>query len=1219
MGLKGSNWLDPKAYFERIYAYYAKDRAFFTLLLFLIAVLVIGYLIPALYFGRPFGTDTYTHIFHAQEMYATDSLFDFYEELGKKVLNPDLEDNPFNYPFGAWLFIAVLSKVINLEPDYTAYLFSALFLGIVAISYFIYAGLFLETKSQKLFAVLFLFSMPNVVLSVNNYRPSTFVLPFLLFAIYASYSEDITIKNMFLMIIAVLLIALTHTGTLIYLMIFAIGFFWIYSFFARKFSRPLFVLASSTFLFFWIAVKLFPHLYQQYATKATLFLTPGNFLSDKFHIFFADELSRALYENLFVHHQFIYVIIWSACVFAMGSALVFAGEQVYNQYTRLVSEKNHAIVPLTGMSHSFITTPFWIGPIHAILGVIGFFRLDMKGKCFAVTVLLTTVAPAIMQASEGLDTATGALREISYLYLIIPVVAVLGLWYIIQFVKAKVKNSRAVITLIYIGLFSMIIVTPVIGNGYYLPSISGEDYIIEGMQWLSGTGTPNEKAVGYGYRTVPVYTGKMDASYGRASGTQTRTFIQLLNGIYFEKTGNQAGDLYSLFGAKYVLISDKLVQNLNNEKEVVIDSRRDLDKIYSSKDFGIYAFSQSGIHADSLFNDDQVSIDNVGSNIEIRTKTYKVVMDRETPKIKYIGTNTQNLLQEGTMYDSARLTWLGNSDDLEAYSFSDETFTREGIDNKLIYRTVLKDGRGIDNWSTVTIVYTFLPEMIEREFIISNDQLSTTDSPIMRVYFSTNLFMPASTFVLKKSFTRVEKDIYPSEDTVHLNDVYEEFYITGGDSGIYIKYGNTAPNPQYITYKGSTAYNYCAFGISNYETIQPGASLHITQYISVGNEDLAKRHILNDNRISLHPYPDGIIPLILCGYDYSGSPLRHGRIGTFTIGANSVEYTDVSGVLRTRSTLEKVVNDGEKGIPYTISIGVPPPYDNILFWEGLRHPQMAQYHGEPTGTVLLPESEPRTNLLEGRKTQEEFFADWKNVIRSVAVNADMALFMMRPQDAEDPIYAQDFLNILAYAENYDLTLIQPGPIADHFRNLQQIAFNSSFEMDEAIISVTNNNDMRVEGVTFSVKMPVLDEDAYVAENGEIKRTTRYLDQNTLYISADLEPHQSKKIFIRPGLAKKQLSVEIPASPREGTVMIVVRDKEGEPLNNAQIMIDGTPYITNEYGNVSMYLRRGSHELAVEKAGYLKEIDTVDVKGYFSFLEDTIESFYSHNENRTEDP
>jgi len=305
-----------------------------------------------------------------------------------------------------------------------------------------------------------------------------------------------------------------------------------------------------------------------------------------------------------------------------------------------------------------------------------------------------------------------------------------------------------------------------------------------------------------------------------------------------------------------------------------------------------------------------------------------------------------------------------------------------------------------------------------------------------------------------------------------------------------------------------------------------------------------------------------------------------------------------------------VLIDGEGGVPYMISVGVSPPYNNILFDEGLRHPQMALYHGEPTGTVILPESEPRTEMLTSRKTREEFFTDWKNVIRSVSANGDMALFLMRSQDAENPLYANDFLDILDYAGQNGLTPAKPGDIADHFTKLQQITYNSSFEMDEAVIMVRNENDFPVQGVTFVVRMPVLDGDSYAVDNGEIQRKVRDVSDQVLSISVDLGPHQSKTIYVRPSRAKKHLSVEIPASPKEGAISIIVRDEEGRPVTRALIMIDDMPYNTNEYGNVSIDLRRGSHEITVEKAGYLKETRTITVSSYVSFLEEMLTSFFN---------
>lgn len=1209
MGKKCSNLLEKVPCLKIIHSKYENDKFSSYLLIFLIAVIIIGYIIPSLSFGRPFGTDTYTHIFHAQEMYKTSSLFDFYKEVGSNVINPNLENNQYNYPFGSWLFVAVIAKVINQDPILSAYIFSVIFIVIVAVSFYIYSGLFLETKSQKLLALLFLFSMPNFVLAVNSYRPSTFIIPFLLLVIYSAYCEEMTFKNIVVMLIGVFAIAISHTGSFIFLMIFSIGFFWIYCLIGRKFSNLYFILTSSTFLSFWIAVKIFPHIHQQYATKSSLFLIPGDFLSEKMYIFFADDMCNVLYENLFINHQFVYVIIWSALIFAVGKFLVFLGDKIDQHYSGMVGEKKYAILPLTGMSHSYLATPFWIGPIHTILGIVGFFRLDLKAKCFSVAVVLTTVVPAIVMASEGSVGYTGALREISYMFIIIPIVSVLGIWYIIKILCDKYKNANAMLAFLFILLFSIFIVTPVIGNGYYLPSISGDDYIIEGMQWLSGTGDEYEKVVGSGYRTVSVYTQKIDAVYGLAYGTQSRMFNQLLNNIYFKENGDSALDIYSQFGTKYVLSSEKLISNRNfGDEEVVIDTQQSLDKIFSSKDFGIYAFIQQTDEFESISSgNDIVSMKNIGSNIEVKSNIYKVLIEKKTPTIKYIGGISQNLIGEGSMYDTVRLSWQADNEDAITYSFSDEDFTIEQVGNQIIYRTILKDEQGINNWSSAAVIYTFNPEMIKREFIISNDQIFTIKPSVMKTYFSTNLFIPVSNLVLKKYYKRIEKDIYPSDDTIKINDVYESFYLSNGNSGLYVEYGDTAPNPGYLSYKGSTAYDYTALSLGNSEIISPGASLHITQYLSVGSEDLSKWHIDNQNRISLYSYPNAIIPLVICGYDYEKNSIAYGNEDILVIENNSIEFTDVSRVLKLKSTLNDVLNNKNRGTPYTISVSVNPPHENILNCEGLRHPQIEQYLGEPTGTIILPASEPRTQLLSGYYTGQEFFPQWEDVIRSVSSNDDMALFLIRPEDVENPMYSQDFLDTISYAENSGLTQTSPEVIASHFKNLQQITFNSSFEIDEAIINVTNMNNVPVDGVTFAVKMPRLDEGDYYAKNGRIEKVVKEMSQNILYISVNLDQHESKSITVKPSHKKTNLHVEIPDALKEGTVKIVVKNDEGQPIENALIIIDDQPYTTNEYGNVSMYLRRGAYELTVEKAGYQKNTLNIEVKSYFSVFEEMLQS------------
>ena len=53
----------------------------------------------------------------------------------------------------------------------------------------------------------------------------------------------------------------------------------------------------------------------------------------------------------------------------------------------------------------------------------------------------------------------------------------------------------------------------------------------------------------------------------------------------------------------------------------------------------------------------------------------------------------------------------------------------------------------------------------------------------------------------------LKRHIYPSQDSVGINEIIQELYIYDGERGIYIKNEPTAAYPTSLTYKGSTLYN----------------------------------------------------------------------------------------------------------------------------------------------------------------------------------------------------------------------------------------------------------------------------------------------------------------------------------------------------------------------------------------------------------------------------
>ena len=186
--------------------------------------------------------------------------------------------------------------------------------------------------------------------------------------------------------------------------------------------------------------------------------------------------------------------------------------------------------------------------------------------------------------------------------------------------------------------------------------------------------------------------------------------------------------------------------------------------------------------------------------------------------------------------------------------------------NQIIYNTVLKDQINGDNEASLRIRYTFYPKTIKREFFISNDWVSSPQASQMTVYFQTQMFVPLNDFVLKSNQTMTKRHIYPSLDSVVLEGNFQDLYVHHRNKGIYLKSEPTAPYPFELEYSGSTLYNMSIIVLSQSDSIKPGATLPITQFLSLGDEVTAEKNILDQEGISLSNYPEGILPIIFSGY-----------------------------------------------------------------------------------------------------------------------------------------------------------------------------------------------------------------------------------------------------------------------------------------------------------------------------------------------------------------
>jgi hypothetical protein len=147
-------------FFEAFLSKNKLSRGFILLSIFLLVVVVLSFIIPFIHFGRFFGTDDYSHLFHTKEMASSQGISDFYERMGNQVSNPGSGENEYNYPFGVWLFGATIAKITGIPVLSAEFLFVILFFCIFLGSFYFYSSTFLESKSKKYWHYSFCYQCP---------------------------------------------------------------------------------------------------------------------------------------------------------------------------------------------------------------------------------------------------------------------------------------------------------------------------------------------------------------------------------------------------------------------------------------------------------------------------------------------------------------------------------------------------------------------------------------------------------------------------------------------------------------------------------------------------------------------------------------------------------------------------------------------------------------------------------------------------------------------------------------------------------------------------------------------------------------------------------------------------------------------------------------------------------------------------------------------------
>jgi hypothetical protein len=1273
---------------ENFQSRYKLSNFFILLVIFLSIVVLVSYIIPLLDYGRYVGTDDYTHVIYTEGMDSSKGIYDFYSQMGQGERDPENPDNFYNYPFGLWLFGSLVAKITGLTVFYGNFIVMSLFLVVIIGTFYVYCGVFLDSEEHKIIALLFMLSMPNVALILLNYRPEVFVLPFLFIILYIALQESVHWKLYPVLWLSVFIITLSHTGTFIFLISASLGFFLLYSLFWGKFSRNIYITIVSTSLIYLISLNWFPEIANQYVVKSTLFLSPGNFLADKFNFVLVRDFVTIFYQNFFVGQQLVYAILFAAALYGISRVFI-----LIHQYVSIfISRRTFfpaVVLPIQNISHSAAASPIWLGPLQVLLSIAGFFRLDSKGKCLFITVVFTTLLPDLLHTSAGIEVATGALREIIYLVVIIPITATLGLLWILSYVNSMKSPFKSLITfIIWFIVLSAVILTPAVGTTYYLPKIAGEDYSVNGMKWLGEQGHVNEKVTGYGLRTVSIFTDMSEPSV--ADGSETRLFRQLLQDIHFSSYNQEKSvdDLRQTFDVKYILSSDKILANLGKTRTgLTIDSNQELDKIYSSRDFGIYEVTASttGTSIPEYTIAQGTTISKLGSAFQVKSDYYTAVLNEKNPILERFGTKQKNYFGAGFLTENMVIS--GTVFDLSALQFSSEI-----KNNQILYRTELKVNE--TNYASLLVRYTFYPKVIGREYILSNDWLGGNKSSTISAKFSSLLFSPLSNYIIKNNKEQQVRKIYESQDTVVKTIKVDDIYIYNTNNqgneekeGIRIKNVPTSPFPLTLNYKGSTIYDLSSITTSQTTSLPSGSSLHITQFLSTGDEYGTENKIASQNGIQLDNYPDGINPIIVVGPGSSFSDSGYAILKNYSIpyaqvvsqGSNISQIndivlppetdtqfnTDISSETDNSSeianppvqsmqtvnishltgqgvgiigfanmmprnfdnitTQEKTItsladytkNQGasmngfmpssfrynldtiktlnDNHISYLLSNPVNRPIQGI-FDEGYRNPQMAYYNNKTTEVVMMPVSYPTSSSLYIQEDPSVTFSQWQDIINEVADNDEMIVFLFNSADIGDPTYSSQFSSLFSYAKEKGYTFTSPEIIADHYRQLQNIEYSGYADLDTASINVTNNNNKTVEKVTFKVVLDKLTSGNYITSEGKIVKTEAGNGAESVYVSTDIPGHTTQNLVIKPDTARKSLYIQLPPFMSEGPMKITVKDADGKPIKDAEVIFDTNFYQTGKDGTVTVNAHRGIYTIIIQSPGYEKYINRIEVKG-----------------------
>ena len=1001
-----------------------KDLNVDVFAILLIILTFIGFVIPTIYLYIPHGTDSYSHIFYTKIFYETNSIDEFYNKLQNDYFTKT------SYPFGFRLFSSLVMKISSIDAFSLSILQPLILLILSSLLYYLYSKELIPEKEPKIhaFSVLFMLSMPVITIGILNFETDSFMFPFIILIFTLLLRDDA--KSLLMMTILLSLLPIFHAGTYLFIFSFLPAYIIVYSIIYNRVSKAL--LPFSAMLLSYVSfMRLFPEIKPQFGTKALFILKISDKIAETTGLGIFRAIGDAIYEGLFSEHSLINVFY---AIIALYFLSILA-----TKVSSFVKDKGmfSFAIAFATVPKSPVFLPFWIGPLQTLLSLLSLKRIDKKVASILIPLLIIVLPSAMITGERGL-------REIQYLFLIVPILSTLGFLQVVETIKEKISNEKIRNTALFLAFFSIFIsfgIVSVFGNAYYHPKISIPPEDKFGLEWLGNVGSEKEGVgeIGYGHR-VSVYANKIPPSaVWIPAGKEMRRYLIDYSKAVVEGDTDAAKDLSSSFGAKYLVVSSKTLKGLKTSwKEINLFDSESYDKILSSKEFAIARFIEEKLVLSDIYPhiqfEDHPTIKDAGNFLLVETKSYKIRIGKTSPKIDYLGTKTENYLEEGSLLD---YVILGK---IKGVIIQGVEFSRVLLGENIVeYRgEITKDYIPV---ATLIVRYTFYPEAIKKEITVFNDYNNVR----VPIKITTRFYAPYTHFTtLSESGERFNRTIYPNEDYVLLRDLeFKEVFIYNDQKkGIYLSFEKTSPLPDRISYSGSTkhkGYSRIDFSVKKDLTrVFPGEKVTVTQWISVGEEDEAKIRIENSSFVNLHPHVkkpailivkfkedinDSILqrienlnyPVVLSIPLYKQiniQKLKNYSSDNFQLAAylkikndtireeyyknlpNLSKFYPIKAIVDPYANLRSIKLFEEFGVKYVFNKYVSPPY-LTLFDEGERFPTIAVIRGKETNVTLLPISSPTLSA----ESSEDGWRVVENIARGVAGSDEVVIL-----EVEDSVF-----------------------------------------------------------------------------------------------------------------------------------------------------------------------------------------------------------------------